>query len=93
MRMTCKRWVAAGWMAAWMLIAWSGAFAADGLRPNILYILADDMGVGDVSALNPKCVWKSPNLDRLGAQAESVHAADGKVFVARFDEVGGAAWI
>ena len=33
--------------------------------PNIVYILADDMGVGDVSALNPHCAWKTPTLDRL----------------------------
>lgn len=34
-------------------------------RCNILYILADDMGVGDVSCLNSNSAWKTPNLDRL----------------------------
>ena len=37
-------------------------------RPNILYILADDMGVGDIAALNPKCAWPTPHLDRLARE-------------------------
>lgn len=42
--------------------------AAPANRPNILFILADDMGVGDVSALNPKSIWKTPQLDRLARE-------------------------
>ena len=34
--------------------------------PNIVYILADDMGYGDVGCLNPDCKFPTPNLDRLG---------------------------
>ncbi len=34
-------------------------------RPNIVYILADDMGVGDVRAINPECPFPTPNLDRM----------------------------
>ena len=48
------------------------AFCATPPRPNILVILADDMGIGDVSYLNPKSIWKTPQLDRL--------ARDGMVF-------------
>lgn len=33
--------------------------------PNIIYILADDMGYGDVSALNPDSKIRTPNIDRL----------------------------
>lgn len=33
--------------------------------PNIIYILADDMGCGDLSAYNPASAWSTPNLDRL----------------------------
>jgi arylsulfatase A len=37
-------------------------------RPNIVYILADDMGIGDISALNDESKIQTPNLDRLIAQ-------------------------
>ena len=37
-------------------------------KPNIAYILADDMGVGDVACLNPKVKVKTPNLDGLAAK-------------------------
>ncbi len=38
-------------------------------KPNIVYILADDMGYGDVQALNPaRGKIKTPHLDRLAAQ-------------------------
>jgi len=39
---------------------------ADG--PNIVLILADDMGIDSVAALNEKCGIATPNLDRLVAQ-------------------------
>ena len=33
--------------------------------PNIVYILADDMGYGDVSAINENAAWKTINMDKL----------------------------
>ncbi|MBT3381286.1 MAG: arylsulfatase [Lentisphaerae bacterium] len=36
-------------------------------QPNVVYILADDMGYGDVSCLNEKSKIATPNLDRLAA--------------------------
>ena len=39
--------------------------AAD--QPNIVYILADDMGTGDVSCFNPESKIETANLDRLAA--------------------------
>ncbi|MEQ8852400.1 arylsulfatase [Gimesia sp.] len=33
--------------------------------PNIIYILADDMGYGDIKALNPECKIDTPHLDQL----------------------------
>ena len=37
-------------------------------KPNLVYILADDMGLGDVSCLNPHSAFQTPNFDRLGAE-------------------------
>ncbi len=37
-------------------------------KPNILYILADDLGYGDVSCLNPQGKLHTPNLDRLAGE-------------------------
>ena len=34
-------------------------------KPNIVLIYTDDQGYGDVSALNPKAKFQTPNLDRL----------------------------
>jgi arylsulfatase A-like enzyme len=48
--------------------------------PNILYILAEDMGVGDVSCLNPKSIWQTPHLDRLareGMTFTDAHSSSG----------------
>ena len=50
-----------------------GAAAAQTSRrkktpPNIVYILADDMGIDSVSALNARCGVKTPNIDKLVRQ-------------------------
>lgn len=37
-------------------------------RPNIVYILSDDMGYGDVSALNERCAFQTPNFDQIASQ-------------------------
>ncbi len=41
------------------------ACALGAAPPNILYILTDDLGYGDVSAFNPQSAWQTPHLDRL----------------------------
>ena len=43
------------------------ALPADSL-PNIVFILADDMGYGDVEALNPRSKIPTPNLNRLAGE-------------------------
>jgi arylsulfatase A-like enzyme len=37
-------------------------------KPNILYILADDLGWGDLRCYNPQSAVPTPNADRLAAQ-------------------------
>ena len=37
-------------------------------RPNIIYILADDMGFGDMGCNNPASRIPTPNLDRLAGE-------------------------
>ncbi|MDH7568489.1 MAG: arylsulfatase, partial [Armatimonadota bacterium] len=37
-------------------------------RPNILYILADDQGYGDVGCNNPNCKAPTPHLDSLARE-------------------------
>lgn len=36
--------------------------------PNVVYILADDMGYGDISALNERCPFRTPHLDRIAGE-------------------------
>ena len=57
-------------------------FLIGGLRaappPNIVYILTDDLGIGDVSAYNPKSAWQTPHIDQLareGLRFTAAHAA------------------
>lgn len=37
-------------------------------KPNIIFILADDMGYGDVAFLNPDSTIATPNLDKLAGE-------------------------
>lgn len=43
--------------------------------PNIVIVMADDMGFGDVKALNPQSRIPTPHLDRLAKQGMTFHDA------------------
>lgn len=49
------------------LIAAGACTAQKGQKPNIIYILADDLGNGDVSFMG-QTHFETPNIDRLAAQ-------------------------
>jgi arylsulfatase A-like enzyme len=51
-----------------LLLATSGAFAAEPTKPNVVYILADDLGYGDPGCYNPQSKIPTPNIDRLAKQ-------------------------
>jgi len=60
-----------------VLAGMSSAHAA--LKPNIVFILADDLGYGDVGVFNPSSKIPTPQLDRLAAQGirfTDAHAPD-----------------
>ncbi|HPU05153.1 MAG TPA: arylsulfatase [Thermogutta sp.] len=71
-------------------ICLSGAvFAADGLdTPNIVVILADDLGYGDVSSYNPdRGKIPTPNIDRLakeGMRFTDGHSSSGVCSPSRY---------
>lgn len=47
----------------------ASASQAAALQPNVIFILADDMGYGDVQVLNPgRGKIKTPHMDRLAAE-------------------------
>ena len=52
---------------ALILTGFGWAEESKGKLPNIIYILCDDLGYGDVKCLNPKGKIATPNVDKLAA--------------------------
>ena len=52
-----------------LAVAWlASASSPAAERPNILLILADDLGYGDVSCYNPESKIPTPHLDKLASE-------------------------
>src|SRR5713226_9573489 len=52
--------------------------AAEPVKPNLVIILMDDMGYGDIGPFNPKTKNRTPHLDRMakeGMKLTSFYAA------------------
>jgi arylsulfatase A-like enzyme len=56
-------------LAIWTVLALFGlnSFAQQTQKPNVIYILADDLGYGDLSCYGQK-KFRTPNLDKLAAK-------------------------
>ena len=61
-------------------------------KPNLIYILADDMGYGDISCLNDKSKIKTPNLDQManeGMRFEDAHSSSAVCTPSRYSILTG----
>ena len=48
-----------------LFTAWCMAYGEPTATPNVLLIIADDLGAGDLSGLNPESKISTPNVDKL----------------------------
>ena len=61
-------------------------------KPNVIYILADDMGYGDVSAFNENAAFKTPNFDGMaecGIRFTDAHASSAVCTPSRYSILTG----
>lgn len=54
--------------SAFMAVAAGAVVSVHAARPNVVYILADDMGPGDVGAYNPDSKISTPHMDRMARE-------------------------
>ncbi len=52
---------------------------ADDQRPNIVLVMADDLGLGDISPTHANCKIKTPNLQRLAESRWSSRPPDEEI--------------
>ena len=66
------------------------------MKPNIIYILTDDMGYGDMRCNDPACKIPTPNLDALagrGMRFTNAHAGSSVCTPSRYNVLTGRyAW-
>jgi len=56
---------------AWLLLPFCCSAQQTGKAPNIIFIMADDLGYGDVQSLTPTSKIPTPNINKLAAQGLS----------------------
>ena len=52
-----------------LMMGFASSAFADSDSPNIIFVLADDMGYGDMSYLNPTSKIKTENLDKMASES------------------------
>ena len=55
-------------LVALLLMALAPLTAAELSKPNIIFVLFDDLGYGEPPSYNPKSALRTPNLDKLATQ-------------------------
>jgi len=79
---------AGGWvMAALSVAVPAGSPSAETVRPNVVIILADDLGYGDVRCYNPGGKIPTPHIDRLASEGmmfTDAHSSSGVCSPSRY---------
>jgi arylsulfatase A len=65
MRHDCTTLKTLAFFGAWFCFSATAALAA---KPNVIVILADDLGIGDIQPTNPSCKIATPNLSRMARE-------------------------
>lgn len=57
-------------LAAFVFVVMGGMFIvnAEAAKPNVIVVMADDLGIGDVSPTNPQCKIKTPQLEKMASE-------------------------
>jgi arylsulfatase A len=82
------------WMARVGLVVWflCGGIAHAFERPNIIFVLADDVGWGDIASYNANSLVELPSLERLAAEGirfTDAHTSAAKCAPSRYSVITG----